>query len=171
MIPQPDPDPESMTMSLTQIGGSGSFWSVGSELSGGTTLAGSFAIQNGNDWGTGTDTNLTISTGGMHVRLEAGAPGTRTIVIETLHAEIPSFAHSYIAPALTGTNVFTLRQGYYVAGSLNLTTGAVNFTKVPLDLTNNYFTSSSPAHVFVDVAGTANFSTKTLSLSITGNSH
>ncbi len=139
----------------------------GTQYSAESTSFESFDIENMNDWGTSTDAGLNIENLGVVVSLAAtGDPGVREIRIESLSAEIPSFAHSAVAPSETGTNHFTLNGNYVSKGTLNVQTGTITNLKIYSLFTNSYFSGASAAHAVLNCSGSLNVGTETLTLTI-----
>lgn len=134
--------------------------------------ADSISIQNYDEWGTGSDTGLSVQNVGAVIAIgSTGNPNTRKISFVSFSASMPSFAHSAIAPDETGTNYYSLDTRYVNEGVVNLATGAVSGVRLHTKLVNDYYSESEPALVTMDCSGTMNFNNMTLQLAVGGFAH
>lgn len=159
------------TWGLNRVGyGQGpGFWAINATHAANMISWPSTQMSNEGLWGTGTvDTLPAASQAGLLYKVVATAdPGVREIQFGGANVEIPSFVHSYWAPAPTGTNYLVLDPDYRSVGTVNTQTGAFS-ARIYTRVLNDHYSMEDGLICVLDLSGYISPSTGVLEVEMRG---
>lgn len=159
------------TWGLNRVGsGQGpGFWAINATYAANMISWPSTQMNNEGLWGTGTiDTLPAASQAGLLYKVVATTdPEVREIQFGGANVEIPSFVHSYWAPASTGTNYLVLDPDYRSVGTVNTQTGAFS-ARIYTRVLNDHYSMDDGLICVLDLSGYINPSTGVLEVEMRG---
>lgn len=164
----PSAIPLTMGMVRVALGSGFEFFATGAAYCAALHSTDSFTMNNQDEWGTVQNEQVpAVYSAGIVFEFEANEnPNLRTIHVTSFTARIPTFAHSKIAPYLTGQNNFDL-DGAANYGQVDMTTGEF-FVDLHAKLTNNVYHNQDPRFVKMRVSGTMDPETLDLTAFVDG---